>query len=626
MQINKESANYFVIFSGIIFFLIKWHQPFLLFDESIDVKIIFESVTDGYKYLPIFKSFAEINLNNSYDINLSNLDNLSAPVGSFYFHSLFYLFFKSWSFVIIELITIIIFLGIFYKISRLLLFKRLESLLISIFLYNLPILLDLTSISNLKYISIISTDFYSLRFPRPLISNLFFYYFILVSLSIFNKGELVQRKKFIILGILSGLSFTSFFYHFLIEQITLLICVIYLYRNKFLKYISENYISLIFFLISFLIVSLPLILNINFAEKDFLQRTGLLDLDFERKKILLKYSFKKFLDLKFLILIIFSIILYYFINNKENKNAFSGNTLFIFLFLSSIISPIIFIILSPSYFSHFYFFNNLTIIIFFLLIFFVSSKFLQINLLNKLPNKVFKFLLIILIFLIFSSNFYGVRNNYFSNQLSYKVFKTRSEINSIVNIIYKEGFDLSKSTLLTFDNKIMVWSILKDIKYLSVANGLFTPKKNEMIENDLIGSFKFLRLTEDDLRNFIKNKKRGWRYRNDNILDLFWNRYQANSLTTFNNSNDFDNEVLEFINKTSPIMSQQLIIPNFEIERFINKFENFNENYNEPNLIIINKKDSILAKSVIDPEIFCKIFDGEFYVFYHSINKDKKCN
>ena len=39
-------------------------------------------------------------------------------------------------------------------------------------------------------------------------------------------------------------------------------------------------------------------------------------------------------------------------------------------------------------------------------------------------------------------------------------------------------------------------------------------------------------------------------------------------------------------------MSQQLIIPNFEIERFINKFENFNENYNEPNLIIINKKDS----------------------------------
>ena len=448
----------------------------------------------------------------------------------------------------------------------------------------------------------------------------------MVSLSIFNKGELVQRKKFIILGILSGLSFTSFFYHFLIEQITLLICVIYLYRNKFLKYISENYISLIFFLISFLIVSLPLILNINFAEKDFLQRTGLLDLDFERKKILLKYSFKKFLDLKFLILIIFSIILYYFINNKENKNAFSGNTLFIFLFLSSIISPIIFIILSPSYFSHFYFFNNLTIIIFFLLIFFVSSKFLQINLLNKLPNKVFKFLLIILIFLIFSSNFYGVRNNYFSNQLSYKVFKTRSEINSIVNIIYKEGFDLSKSTLLTFDNKIMVWSILKDIKYLSVANGLFTPKKNEMIENDLIGSFKFLRLTEDDLRNFIKNKKRGWRYRNDNILDLFWNRYQENSLTTFNNSNDFDNEVLEFINKTSPIMSQQLIIPNFEIERFINKFENFNENYNEPNLIIINKKDSILAKSVIDPEIFCKIFDGEFYVFYHSINKDKKCN
>ena len=98
-----------------------------------------------------------------------------------------------------------------------------------------------------------------------------------------NKECLVKRKKFIILGLISGLSFTSFFYHFLLEQITLIISLVYIYKKKLFEYLVKNFVSIIFFFISFLIVSLPLILNINLAEQDFLERTGLLDLNLEKK-------------------------------------------------------------------------------------------------------------------------------------------------------------------------------------------------------------------------------------------------------------------------------------------------------------------------------------------------------
>ena len=626
MSFNKINTNYFIILSGIIIFLIKWYQPFLLFKENIDVKVIFESVTDGYKYLPIFKLFTEFNLDYSYDSELLDLNNLSAPSGSFYIHSIFYFFLKSWAFIILELIFIIIFLGIFYKISRLLNFKRIESFLISIFLYNLPILLDLTSLSNFSYISAISSDFYSLRFPRPLVTNIFFYYFVLLSLSILNKGELLKRKKFIILGLISGLSFTSFFYHFLLEQITLLICLIYIYKKNFFKYVVKNYISIICYLISFLIISLPLLLNINFAEKDFLERTGLLNLDLEKKKILLIYFFEKFFNLGFIILILTSTFLYLLITNKQNEKLLSKNKIFFFLLFSSIVSPLIFILISPSYFSHFYFFNNLTVIIFFLLIFFIISKLFQRYLIQNISDNTFKFISITLVILILLTNFYGVNNERYSNQKNNETFKKRFEINEIADILNKKNIDLKKSTLLTFDNKITVWFILNDIKNLKVVNGLFTAKKHEMIEDDLISSFKYLKLGKKDFQKFLDNKKKGWRYRNENVLDFFWHRYQANSLTTFKNSNNFDKPIFDFIKESSPILSQQLIIPNFEMIRLLDKFDSYNQSFLDPNLVIINKKDPVLKKSFVNNQIFCKIFDGEIYVFYHKIDDKSKCN
>ena len=147
-----------------------------------------------------------------------------------------------------------------------------------------------------------------------------------------------------------------------------------------------------------------------------------------------------------------------------------------------------------------------------------------------------------------------------------------------------------------------------------------------MIENDLIQTFKYLNLSKDDFFSFIQNKKLGtWRYRNENIKDLFWMRYQANSLKTHKDSKNFDSEIIDFINKSSPLLSHQLVVPNNEIDRLLLKFDNLTKYLLDPDLIILNNDNKILNKSYIDNKKFCKKFEGKYYVFYHKLNENLDC-
>ena len=108
------------------------------------------------------------------------------------------------------------------------------------------------------------------------------------------------------------------------------------------------------------------------------------------------------------------------------------------------------------------------------------------------------------------------------------------------------------------------------------------------------------------------------------IMNLFWHRYQANYLPLLKTQKTLIKKYT-FINNSSPIMPQHLIIPNYEIDRLVQKFDNNIEFNSDPDMIIINKKDPILSKSIIDPKKFCKTFDGAFYIFYQVI-KNEKCN
>ena len=57
---------------------------------------------------------------------------------------------------------------------------------------------------------------------------------------------------------------------------------------------------------------------------------------------------------------------------------------------------------------------------------------------------------------------------------------------------------------MTFDNRFMVWGVLNNIKYLNITNFIMTPKKDQMIEDDMIKSFKFLNIDSDGFNEFIE--------------------------------------------------------------------------------------------------------------------------
>ena len=134
---NKTNINLFIIIFGLIIFITKWYYSYFYFDEEIETRIIFESVSDGYYNFVPFKALANLNLNNSFSPLIDNLGTITIPIETFVVYFIFYLIIGTYSFVILEFFFIIFFLIIFYKISRLLDLNRIQSLAVAIILFNI---------------------------------------------------------------------------------------------------------------------------------------------------------------------------------------------------------------------------------------------------------------------------------------------------------------------------------------------------------------------------------------------------------------------------------------------------------------------------------------------------------
>ena len=214
------------------------------------------------------------------------------------------------------------------------------------------------------------------------------------------------------------------------------------------------------------------------------------------------------------------------------------------------------------------------------------------------------------------------RDKKYNNQVARE---NRIEFQKITQLI-NDNTIISNTSIMTFNTNFMIWAMLSDVKYLSLINAIFTPKTNNMIENDLIKSFKFLNLNVHDFKYFLRNKKENWRYFNKDVATFFYYTYSANSLTTFNNSKDFNTEVAEYIFASSPLYTQQIVIPRNEFDRFEKKFKSTElQNYNEPDTIILEKSMSVF-KNVTIKQNYCKLYDGNFYILFFKKNPKIKCN
>ena len=604
-----------LIFISFLIFGSKWIVSYYLFTETTSIKVIFESVTDGYHYFPLVKYLAIFEFNNSFNPYFEKLDNVMLPFYSIFIPSLFYKFIGSFSFIVVEYLSVFLFLLILYKIFNLYYSKEL-SILYSLIIFVMPIFFSLLPIGDLTYFKLIKNEIFTLRFPRPLITSLYLFVFLYFIISL-EKVEFFKKKIFFILGVILATTLSSFYYFFFLQISILILYIFYRYKYSFLDRLFINWKSLLILFLSFIIIALPMFINMSFHEEDYTRRLGLISLNLDQKKVLLVYYLTAYLRIEFLIFLSLSTLYIGFINLKKILNYKLINLFYLF-FLGSVFAPLLFILITNKS-TVLYHYNNTVIIFAFLLILIIALDIFS-NLSIKYLNKVFinSASIILILFCICINIYKSVLLN------ENEKINERLEFNNISNIILKK-YDLTKSTLMTFDNRFMVWAVLNDIKFLNLTNFIMTPKKDVMIEDDLIKSFKFLNLDSNDFSQFIKNKKSSWRYVNYDLSTFFLYKYMANPIKTFNNSKNFSTEINEYIKKSSPINFQQALIPNDELDRLANKFSLTKLNkFNYPNIVVLNKKNKFF-KDIKSINNYCKLYERDFFILFVKKESDKNC-
>lgn len=604
--------NYNLILSAFLIVSIKWFCSYYFFDEEISTKIIFESVPDGEQFYPQIKYLSQMVLNQSFDPDINNLKIIPIPLSGIILHSILFKILGFYGFILAEFVCILVFLVLFYHIF-LSFFSKNLSTLFAIFIYFIPLLLVETKLNDFQYLNVFSSNFYNLRVPRPMLSNLYFFSFILLMVKM-NLNNFYNYKNFIYLGLILGLTASSVYYYFLTEIVFLLLFFLLKFKSSFLSQLFNNYRYYLTSILVFFLTILPFIIILFFHEPEFTFRQGVIDLDDKKKFVLFSYILEKYLNLKFLI-VVFILSLLSFLVNFFNFNTKKLNNTFYLLFLSSLISPLLFTLFAPKthVFYHFINFIIVTGVLYLIIFFFISLNYAIKKNLNKTFTYIFVFLLL------FNYSFEQIEKyQKLNNDKTYKTF--RNEF-SIINSRIKSSFDMTKSSLLSFESNLIIWSILNDIKYLEFANGFFTSKKDYMIEEDVFSAFKKLGLKNEDFRFFIENRKSKWRYMNHDFKKAFAYKYQANSLITYKDTRDFEDDELAHILRSSPMLSQQSVIPKYELIRLKQEFDNYKTNELKSDIIVINKRDKFTIFSNLSEKEYCKVFDGEIFKMF--FNKGK---
>jgi hypothetical protein len=319
--------------------------------------------------------------------------------------------------------------------------------------------------------------------------------------------------------------------------------------------------------------------------------------------------------IEFIFLLVVNIFLFYVCKNKFNQ-------IFFYFFLSTIFSTIFFIFFSPSSMDYYHFFNWIllsgAISLLIALLFIFEKKFISLIPANK------KKMIIISIILLIIANY-----NFFYNKvihLDKQNSQTRVNLSKLIKFIKNDEVLSNKdSEILTLSYNAFIILTLNDFyNFYLIPSSLWTSKKNNTIENELISSFKFLNLTDADFLDYFKNKKFGYRYSNVNIKNYFDRLYLANKLKTFNHISNFNPDHRSIINKTSILYTHQTIIPINEFSRLQNKFINFNKNIRSK-IIILENNNTIINSHYLNPKYYCLRYQNDEFFIYVSRADIKKC-
>ena len=620
-----KNLNIKILIISLFIFFLKWFFSYYVYGtESIFIKFLLNPSGD-FSYYPFVHQLSELKFNEGYSKLYSDLNVIGFPFLVTLFHAIFFKIFHLYGFIIIELFCIFFFIKIFYHLFKELNFSDEICLLISLFLFTLPNIINILSSLPIPYIFDLKqlyAGFYNLRFPRPLITNLFFFSYLLFLIKFYLNSKPELNKTYLYLSfIFLGALLNSFFYFFIISLfLVFLVILLKLKKNLFNK---KNLILLLNSSIILLIISLPFLLQILYIEEDYFTRIGTFTLNTNLKLFLINHILNGFLKIEFL-LILFANIVIYFVNIKLNSNFKKFIIFFWLLFLSSIISPFIYLIIMNeiTFFSNFTFIIALSSVIllkFNLILLLINLTNLKKNLNNPINSA-------IIIFLILLNSVFFFQNskvNLLSEGDHFNVNNSKIFRQDLLNVTkYLRQNSDKDNLLLTNDVHTQLWWIFSDRKNYYFPYVFFVSLNDQMVETQLINAFKYLKLNENDFINYFdENKITDWRVVNtNNYFFLGHLKYQANYLTKFFDIDNFPESTKKFIYKKSIHHTNQVILSKNEIIRLKEKFNQTNISLElEPDIIVL-VKDYRLDKNINKIKNFSINFENSNFIILKKNN------
>ena len=612
---SKKSFNFYILLIVFSILLPKWIITFIQTNPESFVGIM-ENINDDH-YFPLVISFANFDFNPTYLEKIKDAKLLSFPVLGIIFHSLFYKIFGILTFPVLELIFKFTFLLIFIIFCNKILNNKFHSFIFCILIYLIIISLKFSFyLPGFKYLEIFYItleDNFGTRFPRPLITSIFFFSFFLLLCDLKKNIEKFSFKYFVTILFLLSSYLNSFFYYFI--NLSLLFLIMFtVYKNNILNYFFfKERRSLIYLIVLFFIFSSPFILQNIFGETDYMQRIGVISLDMKQRIMLITYYLKSLLNKEFLLLIFFATLLHVLINKNSQKIKINTNNLNILFFfiISSILGPLLFFFFSPKVISIYHFLGILIFSLIFYLIFtlyIILINYFDTKRIKLKSNHILKFLIFIYFFL-----------NVFSENLIIKNKKEEIlELNKIQLFLKKNKFQNTKNKLFTNNLKIMNLWLLNGNTELIISDGFTNSLKNNQIEFNLINNLKHFEISKQEFKKMLfygESKNRIFFF-----IRLFIYRYQANSLYTFSELENYTEDYQNNIQNISPFRSQSQIIPEDEKDRLLDLFDNIETNSEFFSNIAIVKREGIFKDFKIKNSDYKSTFSTKNYDIYELKN------
>ena len=580
---NLLSINYksfLLICLILISILPKWVIGFFLYDlnENINILINF----NDSQYFPLILNLANLDFGQSYIDHFSNYDNFAVLLTPLFFHALFFKFGGLIGIIFIDIIYQLILIYLLFKVIQKIFVSSELSFIFCYFIFGSIIVINYFDSYNLNLLIGQIDSIFGSRVPRPIFSSIFLFLFFYLILDLkYQLNNNIKYKYLLILAFSLAMLINSFLYYFLNCFILLFFLYFLVLKKSSLFFLKNNLKKISFFSLSLFLFIIPFIVQYILKEEDHAIRMGLFAINFDQKIFFLKNYTMYFLRPE-VIFVIFLSTIFFIISNLKNKykDVLKLN-IFYYFFISSLISPIIFVIFSPKLISihHFIliakfggFFYLLLIFIYICVNEFNLGRFIKI-LSNNILVTLFLFLLI-----------YLNIENYNHDLISKK--KTIQDYKSADLYLEEKGLKNTELKLFSNDSGINNLWLMNNNRKLLLSDGWINSLKDQNIEYLLFNSLKTFGVSTDEFDNFLSFGQRLGR--TPLFLFLFNYKYQANSLRTFSEILNYDNDTQKIIKNSSIFRAQEQIVPENEKKRMKEYFFRHSINKNlSPDIVII---------------------------------------